>query len=111
MIDKVAKAHVMAQKFISLKNKKCQHCRSKIGLIRHHDDYDKPLEVTILCNKCHGKLHAKFGSKHRRESTTKAFLIKKFPTKLHRRLGIESKKTGKHMELIIIEALKEKLNK
>ena len=31
----------------------CSNCGSKERLQRHHPDYDKPLEVVILCRPCH----------------------------------------------------------
>ena len=35
----------------------CKSCGSKKDLERHHQDYDKPLEIEILCRDCHRKLH------------------------------------------------------
>lgn len=35
----------------------CVRCGSKKRLHRHHPDYAKPLEVIILCAKCHGEEH------------------------------------------------------
>jgi hypothetical protein len=37
----------------------CIVCGSKELLQRHHLDYDKPLEVVILCLKCHIEEHKK----------------------------------------------------
>lgn len=33
--------------------KNCEQCDSKENLQRHHPDYNKPLQVIILCAKCH----------------------------------------------------------
>lgn len=35
----------------------CETCNEQKTLIRHHRDYDKPLEVTWLCQSCHRKEH------------------------------------------------------
>ena len=35
----------------------CIRCGSKELLQRHHLDYDKPLEVVILCHQCHVDEH------------------------------------------------------
>lgn len=48
-------AHEIARKIII--NRCCEHCGSIKNLHRHHEDYSKPLEVIILCQKCHVKLH------------------------------------------------------
>jgi len=33
----------------------CEWCGSTKLLQRHHEDYDKPLEIITLCSDCHGK--------------------------------------------------------
>lgn len=38
-------------------NSECSICGSKIRLQRHHDNYDKPLEVRIVCHECHKTIH------------------------------------------------------
>lgn len=35
----------------------CENCSSKDNLNGHHEDYTKPLELTTLCDKCHGLRH------------------------------------------------------
>lgn len=35
----------------------CKICGSIRFLQYHHEDYRKPLEVIVLCNSCHRKLH------------------------------------------------------
>jgi len=42
---------------IPLKDKKCNVCGTTSDLQRHHEDYSRPLEIIILCRKCHNKLH------------------------------------------------------
>jgi hypothetical protein len=34
---------------------KCEKCSSSKNLVRHHPDYNKPLEIITLCRKCHAK--------------------------------------------------------
>jgi len=36
---------------------KCEVCDSTENLVRHHFDYDKPLNVTTLCRRCHRTIH------------------------------------------------------
>jgi hypothetical protein len=50
------KAQRYAYTFTSLKDK-CEKCGATENLVRHHDDYTKPLTVTTLCRKCHGLWH------------------------------------------------------
>jgi hypothetical protein len=49
-------ARCKALRGISLKEKHCEECGSTKYLQRHHPDYAKPLDVRILCKKCHAKL-------------------------------------------------------
>ena len=37
----------------------CLICKENIATQKHHEDYDKPLEVMFVCNSCHGKLRRK----------------------------------------------------
>jgi len=46
-----------AQDRINLNGKTCEDCGTTINLHRHHPDYNKPLEVKILCGACHGVEH------------------------------------------------------
>lgn len=39
------------------KYKRCQICNNKTSLHGHHEDYNKPLEVYWLCQKCHRQIH------------------------------------------------------
>jgi hypothetical protein len=36
---------------------KCEKCGATERLDRHHNDYDKPLEIQTLCRTCHAQLH------------------------------------------------------
>lgn len=50
------KARMMAQNKIKIEGI-CQECKINPAKHRHHDDYSKPLQVRLLCNKCHRKIH------------------------------------------------------
>lgn len=50
-----------ASRFIPLKDKTCEECGSTDNLQRHHTDYSKPLEIVILCPKCHNKSDKQLG--------------------------------------------------
>lgn len=39
----------------------CEKCGRKTTPQGHHHDYSKPLEVQWLCQKCHAKVHRKYG--------------------------------------------------
>lgn len=41
-----------------LQRQPCEDCGAA-SEHRHHENYDKPLEVTWLCRECHGKRHSK----------------------------------------------------
>jgi len=35
----------------------CEICNKNLAVHRHHDDYNKPLEVSLICKKCHIDIH------------------------------------------------------
>ncbi len=41
------------------KSDKCEICGGQENLERHHDNYDEPNKVKILCRNCHIKSHSK----------------------------------------------------
>ena len=41
-------------------NKLCEICKKEYATERHHEDYNKPLEVIFLCRSCHNNLHNKY---------------------------------------------------
>ncbi len=52
------KCHRIANKQIKIKsNDVCSICGTNKNLERHHPNYNKPLEITLLCSKCHNELH------------------------------------------------------
>jgi hypothetical protein len=55
---------LIAQQIINKKKRQnklkilpCLICHSKENIVAHHPDYNKPLEVIWLCQKCHQRLH------------------------------------------------------
>lgn len=38
------------------KGQLCESCNKNLAKERHHEDYNKPLEVKFLCIKCHKKI-------------------------------------------------------
>ena len=37
----------------------CELCSSTEHLLRHHPDYNRPLDVQIICKSCHTRIHKK----------------------------------------------------
>jgi hypothetical protein len=54
------KATILSRKYIKIpKGKLCQLCKQNEAKEKHHEDYNKPLEVLFLCLRCHKKIHSK----------------------------------------------------
>ena len=53
--------HYMAQKAEEsgeiIRPELCETCKKRTFLVRHHRDYNKPLEITWLCGSCHRQEH------------------------------------------------------
>lgn len=47
-------AHRAYKRGLIEKPKRCNRCKKKKRLEKHHEDYTKPLKVEWLCTKCHG---------------------------------------------------------
>lgn len=41
--------------------KPCEQCGSERNVVRHHDDYSRPLDVRFLCRRCHAFVHGRAG--------------------------------------------------
>lgn len=39
------------------KGKLCEDCNKRLAVHKHHEDYNKPLEIKFLCVKCHSLRH------------------------------------------------------
>lgn len=63
-----ARARSKARATISTDGATCEQCGSTERLERHHEDHSKPLEVQILCRKCHQKITPKPGRPRRDDS-------------------------------------------
>ena len=52
------KAHNIANRGIKIpEGQLCVICKKRLAKHKHHNDYDKPLEVLFVCVKCHWRLH------------------------------------------------------
>ena len=51
------KARAISKKILIPKNQLCERCKKNYATDKHHEDYDKPLEVEFLCEQCHINLH------------------------------------------------------
>lgn len=64
--EKKKAQRIAMKKYPSLKGIKCQVCKEKPAVHRHHEDYDKPLDILFVCWECHGKIHADINTDERR---------------------------------------------
>ena len=56
------KVQMMANKHIRIPNgQMCQECGKRLAIHKHHEDYNKPLEVEFLCGVCHSGRRFKNG--------------------------------------------------
>jgi len=56
------KARDKARKKIKINNQICENCKLEKAKHRHHIDYNEPLNVVLLCRKCHREIHKKLCS-------------------------------------------------
>lgn len=62
------KAHIIVNNAIrsgKLKVKPCERCGFAFGVQAHHEDHNKPLDVTWLCTPCHGERHREINAERR----------------------------------------------
>lgn len=53
-IYKKAKICWIAKHYIKIpKNQLCEICNFELAIHRHHENYDKPLEIIFCCKRCH----------------------------------------------------------
>jgi len=57
---KINAHHLANMYFLKYKSKRKKYCEfcGDISNIKHHPDYNKPLDVQWLCHSCHNRLHA-----------------------------------------------------
>ena len=69
------RAHIMVDNAIKYGNiirpNQCSRCSIVCVPDGHHEDYYKPLEVTWLCEDCHGKRHREINEERRQLAITK----------------------------------------
>lgn len=53
------------EKGLLIKPKICTYCGKNEKLQAHHIDYNKPLEVLFLCDKCHKEIHKQIREQER----------------------------------------------
>lgn len=58
-VDQISKAAIRkrAQRAVQTNGETCSKCGCTTSLQRHHEDYLKPTEVSLLCSKCHRQEH------------------------------------------------------
>lgn len=66
-------AHIMVGNAVRagkiLKPSACQRCgEASVKLDGHHEDYAKPLDVTWLCEPCHGARHREINAEKRKSA-------------------------------------------
>lgn len=57
--DRKRKARILAnlaEQYGFLVPRPCEHCGSRADH-KHHEDYDRPLDIVWLCRRCHIRLH------------------------------------------------------
>lgn len=50
------RARYEAKKIKIPENQKCEICKEKIAIERHHPDYNHPVDIIFVCKSCHGKM-------------------------------------------------------
>ena len=59
--QKKTKARLKAYYKIKIpKGQLCERCNKDLAVERHHEDYNKPLEVVFMCKLCHAQLHNEY---------------------------------------------------
>ena len=83
-------------------SKECYFCKSKINLVRHHKDYNKPYDIIVLCKSCHSKVHFIIKDiQHSLEELQEAYNIAMLENNKLRKKLEESKKRVRDLEKCI----------
>jgi ribosomal protein S27AE len=100
------KSHTLAQKAhkegLLIKPDNCERCgKATDKLVKHHSDYDKPIDIEWLCNKCHSIEHAN------KPRATEEFqlVIRQVPNELHRQLKVLAAQHSITLSGLIVMAL------
>jgi len=57
------KAQNMASYYLKIpKGQLCVRCNKRLAKHKHHEDYNKPLEVIFVCDSCHKQIHNTYSS-------------------------------------------------
>ncbi len=84
---------------------KCEKC-GQPSVVKHHEDYSKPLDVMYLCNRCHRLRHSVLGWGTKRRTPIgqcKKWILA--PEKIHCRLKMMAKIRGQALEVFVTEEL------
>lgn len=98
----IGKAQEIARKKIKI-HRNCEKCGSKKNLVRHHEDYDKPEDVIILCKKCHSLWHKDNKAKNKGNILN---ITVRIPVYLYKKMENKKKQSMYSINLQIVEAIK-----
>ena len=77
-----AQAQVAAKDRLLVQAASCDGGCGNLAVLKHHEDYDRPLDVIYLCRKCHSRRHREIRSKISLERSQVIRLAQPEPTEL-----------------------------
>lgn len=87
----------------------CEKCGIEKKLIRHHYDYNKPLEVNIFCQKCHYEWHQNNKAINIPNNVTSTIRFKGNKEQLHKQLKKWCEEADRTMNGTILELIEKHL--
>lgn len=69
LVEKAGKKNLLIQKPCEVCGNNERFKDGRTGVQAHHDDYDRPLEIRWLCQKCHYEWHSKNTPKGGKEAS------------------------------------------